>query len=462
MNSRRVRSTALTLSVLAAMAAAGAGGYVVVDGLRAPHRAAVVAAVAPPSALRSATVPPPTSTPTPSTALPVPAAVAQSLAPLVTAPALGGRLLASVLDAQTGTVLYGLSASAGGAPASTAKLLTAAALLATRPATFRITTTIVDGGPGTVVLVGAGDPTLTGAAPGNAGAYPDAARLSDLAAAVRKTGMTVSRVLVDDSAFTGPAISPDWAPGDVPSSYASAITAVMTDGGRAAPGDTIRSSTPDLDAGQELATLLGVPNASVSRGSAPPGARVLASVQSPPLSELIGQMLQNSDNVIAECLARQVAIAKGAPPSFIGAAAAIRAELSSLGVDPGGGITDGSGLAASDRVSPTALAQVLDLIVGPEQPELHSIVTALPVAAWSGTLATRFVAGAAAGAGVVRAKTGTLSDVSSLAGIVHDRSGRLLVFALIADQVVPGYSPNLAAQAALDRIAAALAGCGCT
>lgn len=462
MNSRRARSAALTLPLLVVMGATGVGGYALVDGLRAPHRVAATPAAPPPSALVSATVAPPSSTATPTTVLPVPTAVAASLAPLVTAPALGGRLLASVLDAQTGTVLYGRSASTGGAPASTAKLLTAAALLATLPATYRITTTVVDGGPGTVVLVGAGDPTLTGAAPGKPGAYPGAARLSDLAAAVRKTGLAVSRVVVDDSAFSGPAVSPDWAAGDVPSSYASPITAVMADGGRAAPGDTIRSNTPDLDAGQELANLLGVPSASVSRGSAPAGARVLASVQSPPLSELIGQMLQNSDNVIAECLARQVAIAKGAPASFLGAAAAIRAVLSSLGVDPGGQLTDGSGLAASDRLTPATLTQVLDLIVSPAHPELHDIVTALPVAAWSGTLAARFVAGAAAGAGVIRAKTGTLSDVSTLAGIVHDRSGRLLVFAFLADQVVSGYSANLAAESALDRIAAGLAGCGCT
>jgi D-alanyl-D-alanine carboxypeptidase/D-alanyl-D-alanine-endopeptidase (penicillin-binding protein 4) len=58
---------------------------------------------------------------------------------------------------------------------------------------------------------------------------------------------------------------------------------------------------------------------------------------------------------------------------------------------------------------------------------------------------------------VIRAKTGTLTGVSSLVGLVHDRDGRLLAFAFIADRT--GATP--AAEAALDVLAARLAGCGC-
>ena len=73
-------------------------------------------------------------------------------------------------------------------------------------------------------------------------------------------------------------------------------------------------------------------------------------------------------------------------------------------------MTDGSGLAPGDRLTPAALAGVLRLVSGSANPPLRAIVTALPVAAWSGTLADRFVPGSesAGGAGVVRAKTGTL------------------------------------------------------
>ncbi len=170
-------------------------------------------------------------------------------------------------------------------------------------------------------------------------------------------------------------------------------------------------------------------------------------------------MLQQSDNVIAEVLARQVAVALGKPASFAGAADAVRTELAGLGVRVGAGMHDGSGLAASDRLSPASLTAVLRVLTGAAHPQLHDVLAALPVGGWSGTLADRYLAGsgAARAAGAVRAKTGTLTGVASLAGLVHDRSGRLLAFAFIADQA-PSTS---AADAALDRAVAALAGCGC-
>jgi serine-type D-Ala-D-Ala carboxypeptidase/endopeptidase (penicillin-binding protein 4) len=468
---RRRPDGLLLLGVVALLilaVAAGTGGYLITHHIRADN-AATVAKTAPPtpSALASATAAP--ASPSVATdGQPARApAVAAALAQAVAAPALGGRLLAQVVDGTTGTALYSHLAPTPAAPASTGKLLTAAALLAVRAPTDRLTTHVVAGAAGTVVLVGGGDPTLTGAPAGQPGAYAGAARISDLAAqvgrALASAHQTVQRIVVDDSLFAGPTISPDWAAEDVPSDYAGAITAVMADGGRAAPTDGIRSAEPDLAAGTELAAALKVPAAQVARGKAPAAAKVLATVQSPPLSDLVGQMLQTSDNVIAEVLARQVAVASAKPASFIGAAAAIRAALVKLGVDPGAGMRDGSGLAADDRVSPAALAGVLRLVVGSEHPVLHDIVTGLPVAAWSGTLANRYLPGSAGarGAGVVRAKTGTLTAVSSLAGIVHDADGRLITFALVADQVPPGGEATRAAEAALDRIAAVLAACGC-
>ncbi|MFN2518040.1 MAG: D-alanyl-D-alanine carboxypeptidase/D-alanyl-D-alanine-endopeptidase [Jatrophihabitantaceae bacterium] len=449
-------------------AAAGVSGYLVTHDIRVRHAASVAQAAPPtPSALASATDPPPTAPPGAAAPQARPAAVAAAIAPAVGDPAVGGRLLAQVVDAATGTVLYSRQGLTAAAPASTAKLLTAAALLTVRAPNARILTKVVAGAAGTLVLVGGGDPTLTAATAGHPGAYPGAARISDLAAQLRRalaaSPGTIARIVVDNSLFAGATISPDWALEDVPSEYASAITAVMADGGRAAPGDTIRSSAPDLAAGHELAAALNLPGAQVTRGTAPAGAKVLASVTSPPLTHLVDQMLQTSDNVIAECLARQVAIAAAKPASFTGAAAAIRSTLARLGLNPGSGLRDGSGLAATDRVSPATLAGVLRLVVGDAHPALHVIVTALPVAAWSGTLTDRYLPGSpsARGAGVVRAKTGTITAVSSLVGIVHDADGRLLVFALVGDRVPPGVQATRAAEAVLDQIAATLAGCGC-
>ena len=106
------------------------------------------------------------------------------------------------------------------------------------------------GSRGRVVLVGAGDPTLSGAARGKSTLYPGAARISDLAAQLRRAQLPISGIVVDDSRFSGPVISPAWAPEDVPSEYGAAITALLADGGRAAPTDFIRSAQPDLAAAQ--------------------------------------------------------------------------------------------------------------------------------------------------------------------------------------------------------------------
>jgi D-alanyl-D-alanine carboxypeptidase/D-alanyl-D-alanine-endopeptidase (penicillin-binding protein 4) len=452
----QVLIAARVLAVLVLAVGAFAAAWFATDATRTEHR---TPAPTPPRAYLAAG-----ATPTPEPAptagpVPLPALVAGALANAVRAPQLGTRLLGTVVDVASGQLLYARGATATAAPASTAKLLTAAALLAVKKVTDRITTTVVAGTRGRIVLVGGGDPTLSGAPAGTAPQYPDAARLSDLAEQLRAAQVPLRGIVVDDSLFAGPSISPAWAPEDVPSFYASAITPVLADGGKAYPADYGRSATPDLDAGHELAALLGRPGLPVTRGVAPPGARELARVESAPIGTLVEQMLQQSDNVIAECMARQVALAEHQPASFRGAAHAIRTVLRRLGTDPGGGLVDGSGLAARDRLSPAGLVGVLRLMAGSTRPALHSVLAGMPVAGWSGTLADRYLSGASrVAAGVVRAKTGTLTGVSTLAGLVHDKSGRLLAFAFLADGVPSTYD----ADRALDLLAGKLATCGCS
>jgi D-alanyl-D-alanine carboxypeptidase/D-alanyl-D-alanine-endopeptidase (penicillin-binding protein 4) len=458
----RTRPALLVLLVVVLAGGTAVGGYAETRAVRSHVDPTPTRSTTPPPPQLAAATDAPTSAPSTAAAPADAAAVAAELAPLVKDPDLGGRVVGQVVDVATGTVLYDRGGTTAVAPASTAKLMTAAAALTVFGPDDRITTTVVADGRGTVVLLGAGDPTLTSATKNDGPYGPSAARIADLAAQLTQRKVEVKRIVVDGSLFSGPSVSPQWSAGDVPTDYASPITAVMVDGGRNHPADYIRSGDPDLAAGRALAAALGRPSLQVVRGTASAAARAskpLAGVQSMPMSDLVVQMLLNSDNVIAEVLGRLVALKQGGAGSFTGAAAAIRAVLSHAGVPTSAALRDASGLAASDRVPPAELVAVLRLAATPGS-AAGPLLQGLPVAGWSGTLADRFPPGTSADAGVgtVRAKTGTLTGVSSLAGVVHAASGRLLAFAFVADKVSPTDPDNAAAEAALDQLAAALAG----
>jgi serine-type D-Ala-D-Ala carboxypeptidase/endopeptidase (penicillin-binding protein 4) len=391
--------------------------------------------------------------------------LATTLRPLLADPGLGTHVAASVHDQATGQSLFASDGETPSIPASTAKLITATTVLTVHDPAYRLRTRAVAGAaPGEVVLVGAGDPTL---AAGKVGTYPDAAKLPDLATQVKAAlgDAAPARVIVDTSLFDGPVFGPGWDE-DIPTGgNVSAITALIADGARVDPtrvrGATKRYPQPELAAGQAFATALGIPG-KVAAGKAPDGAKELGAVESPPLLRLVDTMLTESDNIIAECLARQVALAKGKPATFDGAAEAMRAVLGELGLPATeDGLLDGSGLSRQDRVTPSLLADVLALASRTDR--LRSLFAGLPVAGYSGTLRDRFRSPTAGGsaAGLVRAKTGTLRAVSSIAGIVIDADGHALTFAVLADQVGIGQDAITASQQALDRVVAALAGCGC-
>jgi D-alanyl-D-alanine carboxypeptidase/D-alanyl-D-alanine-endopeptidase (penicillin-binding protein 4) len=387
---------------------------------------------------------------------------------------LGGHVAIQVIDVATGQKLFAQNETDAAVPASTMKLVTAAAVL-TRlgPAAQLHTRAVAGANPGEVVLVGGGDPTL---AVNATGSYPGAARLDDLAGQVKKAlgGTAPTKVIVDSSLFTGPTTGPNWESGVADSSgYVARVTALMIDGGRTNPKivdpPSNRSSTPDLAAGQAFARLLGLPGSAVSAGRSPvpaspaPGASgppapgtQLGVVSSPPVLRMLEEMLKASDNTIAEVLARQVAISDKQPASFAGEGAAILSTLSDLGLPTTGvSISDGSGLSFDDRLTPQLLTGLLTVAAKPDRPALHGLVSGLPVAGYSGTLAGRFrTPNVNPADGLLRAKTGTLPGINSLAGYVTTAGGRLLAFAVLADRVTAGILP---AEAALDRIGTALA-----
>jgi D-alanyl-D-alanine carboxypeptidase/D-alanyl-D-alanine-endopeptidase (penicillin-binding protein 4) len=378
-------------------------------------------------------------------------------------PALGPSIGVSVLDGETGQVLVGTRDSERFGPASTAKLITAAAILASAGPSKRLVTRVVSGiDPGDIVLIGGGDPTL---AAGAVAAYPGAASLVELAEQVKRSRMAagavpVRRVILDTSLFVGATTGPGWDSDIVSAGFASPVTSLMTDGGRPDPRSRTRGTTPDLTTGRAFARMFG-PSVTTAPGVAWEGATNLGRVFSPPLGSMVEMMLTQSDNVLAEVLSRQVAIAANEPASFAGTAEATRAVLAKLGLDvTGEKLLDSSGLSRLDQLTPKLLTAVLAAASGDRHPELRPILTGLPVAAYSGTLADRFGSSPArSGVGVVRAKTGTLSGVSALAGILLDADGRRLIFALTADQVPAGGTGR--AEAVLDRAAALLASCGC-
>lgn len=395
--------------------------------------------------------------------MPTASGLAAALAAVAADPNLG-LLGARVTDAMTAKELWRQQDDVPLQPASTNKTLTAAAALLALDRDARVTTKVVAADQaGVVILVGGGDPTLSGAAPGQVTWYHGAGRLSDLADQVRRSGVTPTAVQVDTSEFSGPAVAQGWDPGDIEGGDVAPIESVMLDAGRVQPAtdESTRSHTPALDAGRALATALGVDPAKVTIAAhaAPDDARQLAAVQSAPLIQRLGEMMNASDNVMAECIAREVAAAMGRPRSFTGAVDAVTNRLGTAHVDTSHAmLLDSSGLSADDRLTAKTLDSVMQAAAGPDQPGLRPLLDLLPIAGGSGTLSDRFLdptfrPGPAAG--WLRAKTGSLTAVNSLAGVVTDASGRVLTFALISNNAGP------TGRIAIDNLAAALWSCGC-
>ncbi|MEV6600492.1 D-alanyl-D-alanine carboxypeptidase/D-alanyl-D-alanine-endopeptidase [Actinoplanes sp. NPDC051346] len=410
---------------------------------------------------------------------PTAAGVEAAIGSLVDAPVLGSRVNVSVVDVATGDALYEKNPETKTTPASTTKLLTAATVLAARGPAYRLSTRAVAGAePGEVVLIGGGDPSL--AVDGD-DLFPGAARLDKLAEQVKKAlgEQKPSRVVVDTSLFTGPETGPGWEDGLIDGGQVARIQALTTNGGRVEPvhnefGGDDRFADPALAAGRAFATQLGLPGSAVRKGKAPaaeestassapaaggPGAE-LGVVQSPPLVHVLDWMLEQSDNVLAEALARQVALAAGKEASFAGASEAMRAKLTELGLPADQAeLSDASGLSLDNRISPGLLTDLLVLAASGKQPALGNMFGGLPVAGWSGTLRSRFADPTSnqVGQGLVRAKTGSLTGVNAISGNLTTKDGRLLAFAVLADET----GETGAARQALDRIAAKLVTCGC-
>ena len=171
---------------------------------------------------------------------------------------------------------------------------------------------------------------------------------------------------------------------------------------------------------------------------------------SPDLAKILNHTLLWSDNQVAEYVARLAAKKAGYTYNAAGIDSVFKDVLTRYQIqNPVINAADGSGLSSKDRISALTLAEALVRIYN--DPKFNSIVLGLPVGGVSGTLEKRFIRTAPQGVGLVRAKTGSLRGVVSLAGYV-DSGDHEYAFVIIADRVRKYRAAEDAARATIDRI----------
>lgn len=383
-----------------------------------------------------------------------------------------GTLHLDARDVSSGEQLVGVRSEDAAPTGSTMKLLTAVAAVTTLGADTTIETRVVEGDdPGTVVIVGGGDPTLSRLPSGQESVYPGAPHLDDLARQVldaragdpRLADEPIRRVEVDASLFSGPAWQSGWPESARTSGSMSNITALMVDGDRDDPTQAYspRSESAVGRAATAFAALLGGDVAVGELVDAPGDAEELGAVQSAPVRDLVQHLLTHSDNTLAESLARLVAVERGAGNDFDAIDAGTSGALADLGLPVEDlRLADGSGLSRDDAV-PAAFVSRLLVEVARHGDDLSVVDEGLAVAGRSGTLAEdgRFSAENADAAGRIRGKSGTLSDMSGLAGIADAADGTTIAFTIWAEGTAPG-SATTDARAAVDALAAEVVRCG--
>ena len=409
----------------------------------------------------------PSATPSPTPTRPVPAAIAAATrlrTCSVAAPASDPNLLTfqgSVINTTTGEVLFDRNGATPSRTASVLKTLTAAAALTVLGPDYQISTKVYAGStPGTVVLVGGGDPTLSALGAGQESVYRGAPKLSDLAAQARAKSSVPITDIVLDSTYWDPTDNwdPSWERTEQSEGSQPEVTALTVDGGRANPQaqNSQRSSDPIADAGAAFAADLGISGAAhVTTGTAPAGATLLGEVKSQPVRALVAYMLPISDNTLGEYLARQTSKVAGSNGSSASLAQVIPAALAKYGLTTTGvGIRDGSGLSDNNVVPATFVARLMAKVAGGQQ-NLNIIYDALPISGKTGTLASRFTGANAVARGAVNAKTGWIKSEYALAGVVHATDGATLSFAFYALGAI-----NSRTIPALDTITTAVFKCG--
>jgi serine-type D-Ala-D-Ala carboxypeptidase/endopeptidase (penicillin-binding protein 4) len=368
---------------------------------------------------------------------------------------LGPQTGAFVYDIGRHTTLFALRADVMRPPASVEKLYTTVAVLTALGPEARLSTAVLGAGHlgpggvwhGSLYLRGGGDPTFGDGGFNRVwedGYGPTAAQLvSQLSArGIRRvTGQVIGDASLFDARRGGPntAFRPD-----VPD-MGGQLAALTYD-----HGATMGRLSPGAFAARELVlTMRGAhirAKAAAFTAATPTNAAELASVTSPPTSTLLRLMDVPSDDFFAEMLTKQLGVRFFGTGSTRAGAQVIGSVIAALGVHPR--IVDGSGLSRHDQSSPRQVVKLLDRVW--RTPVGRVIDGSLPTVGVNGTVQTIGVKTAAQGRCI--AKTGTLDDVTNLAGYCQSRGGHALAFALFVD----GPS-NWQALAGISRMVGAIA-----
>jgi D-alanyl-D-alanine carboxypeptidase/D-alanyl-D-alanine-endopeptidase (penicillin-binding protein 4) len=383
----------------------------------------------------------------------------------------------SIRDIYDGSILFESNAQNSMLPASLTKLYSAASTAITLDPDARFMTKVkyLDNN---VYLVGGADPQL------GTESNPTQADLADLAKEtaqkLKEFNVFEVNVFVDDS-ILGPLQRPtDWEENYFRSSEIHLISALNLDDPKA-PGQA--PVDPSITTGQTFALYLIKNNIKVNglvfRKTVPEGAFDLSTQYSKSVSQIIEDTLIISNNQDAEIIARVASLVAENDPSTSAAMELVLKDVEMLGISSVDNVvTDASGLSRSNKISPADFSELiyksiknpevakanrgetLKFMVKPSSeitPDLWSVFTGLPTGYGLGTMKKRFDEEGSAGRGVVRAKTGSLNRVITLAGTITTKDQVFLSFAVLVNRVEQPEN----VREAIDNLLNKLAECNC-
>ncbi len=360
----------------------------------------------------------------------------------------GGGSGAAVMDLTNERSLFQMRSNTLRTPASVEKLYTTSTALLRYGSGASLETSVAGVGAregetwnGDLYLHGAGDPTF-GSLSFTRRAYGTGATTYALAQQLESAGIerVDGRVLGDDSVFDGFRGVPDSGLRAV-SPYVGPLSGLSYDRGGSA-----RFAAMKLKEALKARKIVVTGRAGTAK--APSEADELASVDSPPMSTIARLTNRPSDNFFAETLIKGLGAQFGSEGSTAAGAGVVRSTVARFDIRPR--VIDGSGLSRGNRTTPGQVVGLLRGLRADEQEAFEALRASLPVAGRSGTLYGRMRGSAAQGR--CQAKTGTLSNVSALAGYCETQGGETVAFAFLMNGVNVGGARSLQ-----DRMVASIA-----